>query len=121
MPTAMKIERRLGRHQRIRKKVIGTLERPRMSVFRSHRHLMIQLVNDVEGKTILSASTIAPEVRKNIPYGGNTHAAKTLGKILAERMLKAGIRQVVFDRGGYRYHGRVHALAEVLREGGIGL
>ncbi len=111
----------MGRHQRIRKTVKGTADRPRANVFRSHKHLMVQLINDLEGKTLVSISSSEAQIREKTPYGGNIQAAKELGKILAERAVKKGIHQVVLDRSGYRYHGRIKALAEALREGGLQL
>lgn len=119
MPALTKILKRKGRHKRIRKEVVGTGERPRLSIFRSHQHLSVQLVDDLVGKTVLSCSTIEPSIRKQILYGGNIAAAKALGGILAERALQKGFKQVVFDRGGNLYHGRVKVLAEAAREGGL--
>ena len=110
---------RLSRHHRIRKRVVGLPERPRMAVFRSHKHLYVQLINDVENKTLVSYSTMVPELRKKFPQGGNVAAAQELGTRLAAEAVKRGIQQVVFDRGGYHYHGRVKALAEAARQGGL--
>ena len=107
------------RHHRIRKKMLGTIERPRLSVFRSLKHLTVQVINDVENKTLLNCSTLSKEFRKTKASGGNIKAAEQLGKICAEAMKKKGIEKIVFDRGGYLYHGRVKALADALREGGV--
>ena len=107
------------RHQRVRTHVAGTPERPRLSVFRSLRHMMAQVIDDSRGITLASASTIDPDVRAQIGDLNKLGQAKLVGKVLAERAQKAGIKQVVFDRGGYRYHGRVKALAEASREAGL--
>lgn len=115
------IDRDIGRrrrHRRLRKKVVGLPERPRLSVFRSHKHLSAQLVDDVAGKTLRGWST-ADEQLKRLGSGGNVKAAEALGTRVAADLSTAGIRRVVFDRGGYLYHGRVKALAEALRAGGI--
>lgn len=119
MSLSIKSLRRKGRHERVRSKLIGTRERPRCNVFRSHKHLVVQLVDDLEGKTLLSCSTMEPEMKERIRYGGNITASRELGKLLAKQALEKGIRHVVFDRGGYLYHGRVKALAEAAREGGL--
>ena len=103
------------RHERVRKKISGTPERPRLCVFRSNKHIYAQIIDDVAGKTLVSASS----VEKGFEGGGNCDAAKKIGQTVAERALKAGIEEVVFDRGGYIYHGRVKALAEGAREGGL--
>ena len=107
------------RHLRIRAKVSGTLERPRLTVFRSHKHLYAQLVNDFQGKTLLSLSTLSKPMKEKIQYGGNIKAAEILGQMLAEEAKKLKIESVVFDRGGYQYHGRVRVLAEAARRGGL--
>lgn len=90
-----------------------------MSVFRSHQHIACQLIDDVQRKTLVSASTMEPELRQQVGYGGNRAAAEALGKVVAQRALAAGIKAVRFDRGSYTYHGRVAALAEAAREGGL--
>ena len=105
---------RLKRHLVIRKKISGTAERPRLSVFRSLKNIYAQLIDDENGVTIVSASSL-----KDSSYGGNVEAAKEIGKKLAEEALAKGIKSVVFDRSGYVYHGRVAALAEGAREGGL--
>ena len=119
----MKLEGRAKRHKRVRKKVIGTVQRPRLSVFRSLDHIYVQLVDDENEKTILSVSTRSkdPEgVRGGkIKYGGNIVAAGAVGKMLGEIALKNKITNVVFDKGGYLYHGRIKALADAARETGL--
>ena len=110
-------ESRLIRHNRVRKKIHGTAERPRLSLYRSNKHLMLQLIDDDLGVTIASASSNEPALRA---AGGSTvDAAKSLGTTVAERAKSAGIDKVVFDRGGYLYHGRVAAVAEAAREAGL--
>lgn len=90
-------------------------------MFRSHKHLYVQVINDLENKTLLGCSTKAPPLRQQVRHGGNIAAAEQLGRLLAAEAIKRGIQQVVFDRGGYRYHGRVKALAEAARQGGLQL
>ncbi len=112
------------RHLRVRRKVSGTPERPRLCVQRTLSHIYAQLIDDAQGKTLLSASTLSKEIQAAIlkngkGQGGNKVAAETVGRTLAEKAVKAGIKQVVFDRGGYRYHGRVLALADAARKGGL--
>lgn len=109
---------RLKRHARVRKKVFGTTERPRLNVYRSLKNIYVQLIDDTEGKTIVAASTLDNEL-KNLEYGGNKEAAREVGKLIAKKALEKGIKRVVFDRGGYLYHGRVQELAEGAREGGL--
>ncbi len=106
------------RHRRLRKKVAGLPDRPRLSVFRSHKHLYAQLVDDVAGKTLLGWST-KDERLKRLRTGGTVAAAKELGALVATDITQKGLKRIVFDRGGYRYHGRVQALAESLRAGGV--
>jgi len=103
-------------HDRIRKKVQGTAERPRLNVYRSLNHIYVQVVDDLSGKTLVAASSAEGEGKKT---GGNVAAAKAVGKTIAERAKAKGISKVVFDRGGYIYHGRVKALADAAREGGL--
>jgi large subunit ribosomal protein L18 len=112
-------ERRQWVHKRIRSNVRGTVERPRLAVFRSLAHIYAQIIDDSQGRTLVSASS----AEKNAPVknGGNVAAAKQVGKALAERALKQGVQEVVFDRGGHRYHGRVKALADAAREAGLKL
>lgn len=112
-------EGRLRRHRRIRKRVAGMPAKPRLCVFRSHKHLVAQLVNDFEQKTLFSCSTQGKAFRKQQPRGGTVSAAEQLGRLVALEATKRGIQCVVFDRGGYRYHGRVKALAEAARQGGL--
>lgn len=108
---------RRGVHSRIRKKVSGTAERPRLAVYRSLNHIYAQVIDDVNGKTLASASTVEKDLKG--ATGGNIEAAKKVGKAIAERTLAAGISNVVFDRGGYVYHGRVKALLDATREAGL--
>ncbi|MBE6999044.1 MAG: 50S ribosomal protein L18 [Clostridia bacterium] len=107
---------RLVRHKRVRAVISGTPERPRLCVFRSAQHIYAQVIDDVAGKTIASASTVEKDFTA---YGGNKDAAKKVGLLIAERAKAAGVETIVFDRGGYVYHGRVQALAEGAREGGL--
>ena len=121
METAEREQQRKRRHLRVRKRVEGLPERPRLVVHRSHLHLIAQIVDDMAGRTLLTCSTRHPEFRKQHAKGGNVQAAKLLGEKVAQSALSAGIKQVVFDRGGYPYHGRVKALAEAAREKGLSL
>ena len=107
---------RIKRHKRVRAKISGTPERPRLNVFRSETNIYAQIIDDVAGKTLVSASSLDKAVEG---YGGNIAAATAVGKLIAERAKAKGIETVVFDRGGYVYHGRVKALAEGAREGGL--
>lgn len=107
---------RIKRHKRVRAKISGTAERPRLNVFRSNANIYAQIIDDVSGATLAAASSLDKEVAGN---GGNKEAAKAVGKLIAERAAKKGITDVVFDRGGYIYHGRVKELAEGAREGGL--
>jgi large subunit ribosomal protein L18 len=114
-----KQEHRVRRHRRVRKKVLGTAERPRLAVFRSNKHIYAQVIDDLSGRTLASASTMEADRR-----GGATatvEAAKQVGEALAERVKAAGITSVVFDRGGFKYHGRVAAVADGARAGGLEL
>ncbi len=110
---------RLKRHLRIRKTIIGSLERPRLNVFRSNKHIYAQLIDDIKGHTIVSASTLDSEIKEQISSGGNIEAAIKVGEIVAKRAIEKGIKKVVFDRGGYLYHGRIKALADSARENGL--
>ncbi len=113
-------ERRIKRRFRIRKRVVGSMQRPRLSVFRSARHIYVQAVDDQAGRTLAAASTGEKDLRGGIQgYTGNKAAAGVVGKAIAERLKKLGIEAVVFDRGGNRYTGRVRALAEGAREAGL--
>ena len=107
------------RHKRIRKKIIGTEKTPRLSVHRSHLNLYVQLIDDLNARTIISVSTKDEKFRKKSSKGSNIEAAKLLGQVLAGEIKSKGIDQAVFDRGGYIYHGRIKALAESLRANGI--
>jgi len=115
-----KAVRRRVRH-RIRKKISGTAERPRLAVFRSLKHMYAQVIDDLHGKTLAHASTRQATIRSECPKGGNAEAAKKVGQAIAEQLKAAGVETVVFDRGGFVYHGRVKALADAVREVGIKL
>jgi len=121
IPQHSKNEVRLRIHKRIREKMTGTAERPRLNIYRSLNHVYVQLIDDTDGKTLISAST--NEGKKNEKKakaaGGNLASAKAVGKAIAERAKQKGITKVVFDRGGYLYHGRVKALADAAREAGL--
>jgi large subunit ribosomal protein L18 len=104
---------------RVRKRLRGTPERPRLCVTRSHKHISAQIIDDLDGKTLASASSRDKQLAAKLKYGGNQAAAQVVGKALAERATKAGIKAVCFDRGPYKYHGRVAALANAAREGGL--
>jgi large subunit ribosomal protein L18 len=107
------------RHRRVRARISGTAERPRLNVFRSSEHIYVQVIDDLQGKTLVSASTIDGELRKQVADKNKTEAARIVGKAVAERAKAAGITTVIFDRGGWRYQGRVKALADGAREGGL--
>jgi large subunit ribosomal protein L18 len=119
MPEVDREAARRRRHKRIRRRVIGTGERPRLNVFRSLQHIYAQVIDDWEGHTLVSASTIDSEVKRQLSGLSKTEQARVVGEAVAERALDKGIERVVFDRGGYRYHGRVKALAEAAREKGL--
>ena len=112
-------EMREHRHRRLRKRVAGTAERPRLSVFRSLKHIYAQIIDDEAGRTILSASTLDKSFADSLKNGGDQEAAKSVGKLIAERALANGITAVVFDRGGHIFQGRVKALADAAREAGL--
>lgn len=113
-------EASLRRHERLRKKVSGTSERPRLSVYRSLHHIYAQVIDDTKGLTLVAASTVEPELKKKVKdKGGNIEAAKVVGTAIAKKAIEKGITKVVFDRGGQIYHGRVKALAAAAREGGL--
>lgn len=114
-----KQEKRETRHLRVRKTVIGTSERPRLCVFRSLKHIYAQVIDDTEKRTLASASTAEPAFKEQAKTGGNVSAATAIGKMVAARALEQGVKKVVFDRGGYLYHGRVKALADAARAGGL--
>lgn len=117
MATKSRRAARHRRHKRLRRKVAGTVERPRMSVFRSNKHIAVQIINDADGTTMVSASTLEAPIRDGAT--GNSAAAAQVGALIAERAKAAGVSAVVFDRGGNRYHGRIAALADAAREAGL--
>ena len=104
---------------RLRTRVQGRAQVPRINIFRSLKHIYAQIIDDTRGQTLVTASTVDKEIRKTLKTGGNVAAAKLVGKVLAERAIAAGVSRVVFDRGGYAYHGRVRALADAAREAGL--
>ena len=114
-----KYRRRLKRHKGIRKKVFGDKEKPRLSVYRSSKNIYCQLIDDTTGKTLASASTLIKDIKDKLPYNGNVEAAKLVGQKIAEEAAKIGITKVVFDRSGYKYRGRVKALADSARENNL--
>ncbi|CAH0120720.1 MULTISPECIES: 50S ribosomal protein L18 [unclassified Paenibacillus] len=116
---ADKNKARLKRHLRVRKKIQGTAERPRLNVFRSSKHMYAQLIDDVKGVTLAAASTLDKDLKDQIENGGNVEAARKVGELIAKRAKAQGFEQVVFDRGGYLYHGRIQALADAAREAGL--
>lgn len=122
----MKHEKRIGRQRRrrrfrVRNRVKRDSTRPRLSIFRSHRHLYAQIIDDQTGRTLAAASTLDGQLRGELPYGGNRDAAAAVGKAIAQQALEAGIQQVALDRREYKYHGRVAALADAARETGLEL
>jgi large subunit ribosomal protein L18 len=120
MPKATWVEMRRRRHQRVRKKVAGTAERPRLSVFRSAQHVYAQVIDDTVGRTLAAASSLEPAVRDARPDGTKKlDVSRQVGTLVAQRARERGISAVVFDRGGFRYHGRVQALADAARAGGL--
>lgn len=112
-------EIRLRKHVRVRKKIKGTAERPRLNVFRSLNHIYAQIIDDTTGNTLAAASTLDEALKGTIKLGGNKEAAQAVGKLIAEKAVDKGIKLVVFDRGGYLYHGRVKELAEAARSAGL--
>jgi large subunit ribosomal protein L18 len=114
-----KYRRRLKRRKGIRKRVFGVKEKPRLSVYRSSKNIYCQLIDDTTGKTLASASTLIKDIKDKLPYNGNVEAAKLVGQKIAEEAAKIGITKVVFDRSGYKYHGRVKALADSARESNL--
>ncbi|AKG23497.1 50S ribosomal protein L18 [Calothrix sp. 336/3] len=118
----MKLTRReskIRRHRRVRGKVNGSAERPRLAVFRSHEHIYAQVIDDTQHCTIVSASTLEPDLKSKLASGSNCEASVEVGKLIAARAKEKGITQIVFDRGGNLYHGRIKALAEAAREAGL--
>ncbi|MFQ4142342.1 50S ribosomal protein L18 [Chlorogloeopsis sp. ULAP02] len=114
-----RIESRQRRRRRIRGKVNGSTERPRLAVFRSHQHIYAQVIDDTSHHTLVAASSVEPELKSKLGSGKNCQASTEVGKLIAQRSLEKGISKVVFDRGGNLYHGRVKALAEAAREAGL--
>ena len=112
-------EVRAKKHLKVRKRISGTPERPRMAVFRSNNHMYVQVIDDVAGHTLVSASTLQGEVKDGLEKTNNIDAAAKLGSVIAKKAIDKGIKTVVFDRGGYIYHGKVKALAEAAREAGL--
>lgn len=110
---------RAKRRRRVRNKILGTAERPRLNVFRSLNNIYAQLINDETGVTVVAASTLSPELKGQLKNGGNAEAAKAVGNLVGKKALENGYKEVVFDRAGYLYHGRVKALAEGAREAGL--
>jgi large subunit ribosomal protein L18 len=116
---ASRADIRQNKHRRIRHHLVGTATTPRLAVFRSNKHMYAQIIDDSVGNTLVAASSLDKAVKEKIEFGGNIDAAAEVGKLVAERALANGIKTVVFDRGGYPYHGRVKALAEAAREAGL--
>lgn len=116
---ASKNNLRKKRHLVVRKKVFGTAKRPRLDVFRSLNNIYAQIIDDEMGVTLVSASTLDKDLKESIGFGGNKESAKIVGKLIAQKAIDKGIKQVVFDRGGYIYHGRVKELADAAREAGL--
>ena len=114
-----KHKQQLRRRRHVRSKITGTPERPRLTVFRSSKHIYVQLIDDLSGSTLAAASSNTPDVRQSLPYGGNVKAAAEVGKQIAVVAKEKGITKAAFDRGHYRYHGRVKALADGARAGGL--
>ena len=117
--TNPKRKARLRRKRHIRKSIFGTTERPRLSVFRSNKHIYAQIIDDVQGSTLVSASSMSAAIAESISNGGNRAAAEKVGALVASRAKEKGISEVVFDRNGYLYHGRVASLAQAARDGGL--
>lgn len=119
MSKESRAEVRKRKHLRVRKKVFGTPERPRLSVYKSLKHIYAQVIDDTKGKTLAAASTLSPEIRGEVKGKKNIAAAQMVGRLIAKKALERGIKKVVFDRGGYLYHGRIAALADAAREQGL--
>lgn len=119
MSKESRAEVRKRKHLRVRKKVFGTPERPRLSVYKSLNHIYAQVIDDTKGKTLAAASTLSPEIRGEVKGKKNIAAAQVVGRLIAKKALERGIKKVVFDRGGYLYHGRIAALADAAREQGL--
>jgi len=112
-------KKRIIKHKKIRKKIFGTKERPRLCIFKSNKNLFVQIIDDVAGHTIVSASTLEKEIKSEIKNGGNVEAAKKIGEIIAKRAIEKGIKNICFDRAGYKYHGRIKAVADAAKENGL--
>jgi len=110
---------RKKRQVRVRRKVLGTVERPRLCVFRSSKHIYVQIIEDVNGRTLVAASTATKDIADSVKYTGNIEAAKAVGQAIAKKAMEQNIKQVVFDRNGFLYHGRIKALADAAREAGL--
>ena len=110
---------RQKKHRRMRGHISGTAARPRLAVFRSNKHMYAQIIDDTKGVTLVSASTLQADVKEGLEYTDTVEAAAKVGKVIAERALSAGIKEVVFDRGGFIYHGKIQALADAAREAGL--
>ena len=118
-----KVEARLRRKKRVRKKIFGTPERPRLSVYKSCKHIYAQIIDDTIGHTLVAVSSLSPEIREKVAElkekGGKTEVARAVGELIAKKALEKGIKEVCFDRGGFKYHGRIKALADAAREAGL--
>nr|WP_330391227.1 50S ribosomal protein L18 [Lachnoclostridium phocaeense] len=112
-------EVRVKKHRKLRNRLSGTPECPRLAVFRSNNHMYAQIIDDVAGNTLVAASTLQKDVKANLEKTNNVEAAAALGKVIAEKALEKGIKEVVFDRGGFVYHGKIQALADAAREAGL--
>jgi large subunit ribosomal protein L18 len=119
MSVVSRRERRDRKHERVRRKVSGSNERPRLNVFRSSKHIYAQIIDDVKGQTLVAASSLSKELAEKFKTGANKAAARAVGKLVAEKAKAKNIAAIVFDRGGYAYHGRIKELAEGAREGGL--
>ncbi|HBG23432.1 MAG: 50S ribosomal protein L18 [Syntrophaceticus sp.] len=119
MPKETRVIKRKRKHIRVRKKVFGTTERPRLNIYKSLNHIYAQVIDDTKGETLASASTLCPEIREEVGGKKNIDAARLIGQKVAEKARSKGIEKVVFDRGGYPYHGRVAAFADAARENGL--
>jgi large subunit ribosomal protein L18 len=115
----VKQERRQRRKMRVRRRVFGTAETPRLTVFRSLKNIYAQMIDDETGRTLVEASTVSKELKGSLKYGGNIAAANQVGSLLAQRAAAKGVKQAVMDRNGYRFHGRIKAVAEAVRKAGI--
>jgi large subunit ribosomal protein L18 len=113
------LRQRLRRRHRVRRHIRGTTERPRLAVFRTHKHIYAQIIDDSAGRTVVSASSMDKQLRSSVSFGGNKQAAEAIGRAVAERAKAAGVTKVCFDRGEFRYHGRVAALADAARAAGL--